>query len=43
MILYFVYKNAKKDDTLNLEVDPNKDVEKNLSLEEAKDVEMVSK
>ncbi|XP_047938290.1 bidirectional sugar transporter NEC1-like [Salvia hispanica] len=43
MILYFVYKNAKKDDTLNLEVDPTKDVEKNLSLEEAKDVEMMSK
>ncbi|KAL1559229.1 Neuroendocrine convertase 1 [Salvia divinorum] len=35
MILYFVYKNAK------LEVDPSKDIEKNLSLEEAKDVEMV--
>ncbi|XP_057781252.1 bidirectional sugar transporter NEC1-like [Salvia miltiorrhiza] len=43
MILYFVYKNAKKNDGMNLELEPSKDIEKNLSLEEAKDVEVVSK
>ncbi|XP_042031785.1 bidirectional sugar transporter NEC1-like isoform X2 [Salvia splendens] len=40
MILYFVYKNAKKDDG---KLEPTKNIEKNTSLEEAKEVEIVSK
>ncbi|XP_047952011.1 bidirectional sugar transporter NEC1-like [Salvia hispanica] len=40
MILYFVYKNAKKDDG---ELKPTKNIEKNMNLEEAKEVEIVSK
>ncbi|XP_042034591.1 bidirectional sugar transporter NEC1-like [Salvia splendens] len=40
MILYFVYKNAKKDDG---KLEPTKNIEKNLSLEEAKEVEIVTK
>lgn len=43
MILYFVYKNAKKGDGSNLELEPTKDIEKNLSLEEGKDVGVVPK
>ncbi|KAI3470277.1 hypothetical protein Pfo_026940 [Paulownia fortunei] len=43
MILYFIYKNAKKDNETNLELEPSKDIEKNLNLEEAIDLQNVSK
>ncbi|KAH6815928.1 Nodulin MtN3 family protein [Perilla frutescens var. frutescens] len=39
MILYFIYKNAKKEgeSKFELELEPNKDIEKNMNLEETKD------
>ncbi|KAL8482728.1 hypothetical protein ACS0TY_025684 [Phlomoides rotata] len=43
MILYLVYKNAKKDDTSKLELDPSKNIEKNLDPEEANHIGNVSK
>ncbi|GFP90310.1 bidirectional sugar transporter nec1 [Phtheirospermum japonicum] len=35
MTLYLIYKNAKKDSDTNLELGPNKDIEKNMNINEA--------
>ncbi|KAL3642152.1 Neuroendocrine convertase 1 [Castilleja foliolosa] len=43
MILYLIYKNAKKDGDTSFELGPNKDVEKNTNIDEAIQPQNVSK